>query len=120
MTITPAAARRYRTEKASTGVGIGLALQLVALAFAPVALVQPLGVTSVLVAALIALLGYNCFVAGAVGTSGFFTANVVEQVFGWHTPWQLWSLLSAAAVFALTNDFVTGTVLTVDGGGVLA
>lgn len=36
------------------GVGIGLALQLVALAFAPVALVQPLGVTSVLVAALVA------------------------------------------------------------------
>ncbi|MCR6486716.1 APC family permease [Amycolatopsis sp. OK19-0408] len=58
---------------------------------------RPLG----LVAALIALLGYNCFVAGAVGTSGFFTANVVEQVFGWHSPWQLWSLLSAAAVFAL-------------------
>ncbi|MGW5719183.1 APC family permease [Amycolatopsis sp. NPDC003865] len=58
---------------------------------------RPMG----LVAALIALLGYNCFVAGAVGTSGFFTANVVEQVFGWHTPWQLWSLLSAAAVFAL-------------------
>jgi amino acid transporter len=58
---------------------------------------RPLG----LVAALIALLGYNCFVAGAVGTSGFFTANVVEQVFGWHTPWQLWSLLSAVAVFAL-------------------
>jgi amino acid transporter len=58
---------------------------------------RPLG----LVAALIALLGYNCFVAGAVGTSGFFTANVVEQVFGWHTPWPLWSLLSAAAVFAL-------------------
>ncbi|WP_410672507.1 APC family permease [Amycolatopsis sp. cmx-4-68] len=58
---------------------------------------RPLG----LVAALIALLGYNCFVAGAVGTSGFFTANVVEQVFGWPTPWPLWSLLSAAAVFAL-------------------
>jgi amino acid transporter len=54
-----------------------------------------------LVAALVALLGYNCFVAGAVGTSGFFTANVVEQVFGWHTPWPLWSLVSAVAVFAL-------------------
>ncbi|MEU7790123.1 APC family permease [Amycolatopsis sp. NPDC049159] len=58
---------------------------------------RPLG----LVAALVALLGYNCFVAGAVGTSGFFTANVVEQVFGWHTPWQVWSLVSALAVFAL-------------------
>ncbi len=58
---------------------------------------RPLG----LVAALVALLGYNCFVAGAVGTSGFFTANVVEQVFGWHTPWQLWSLVSAVAVFLL-------------------
>lgn len=42
---------------------------------------RPLGLVA-------ALLGYNCFVAGAVGTSGFFTANVVEQVFGWHTPWQ--------------------------------
>lgn len=58
---------------------------------------RPMG----LIAALIALLGYNCFVAGAVGTSGFFTANVVEQVFGLHTPWQLWSLASALAVFAL-------------------
>ncbi len=58
---------------------------------------RPLG----LVSALVALLGYNCFVAGAVGTSGFFTANVVEQVFGWHTPWQVWSLVSALAVFAL-------------------
>ncbi|WP_410636213.1 APC family permease [Amycolatopsis sp. cmx-4-83] len=58
---------------------------------------RPLG----LVAALVALLGYNCFVAGAVGTSGFFTANVVEQVFGWRTPWQVWSLVSALAVFGL-------------------
>jgi amino acid transporter len=58
---------------------------------------RPLG----MVAAMVALVGYNCFVAGAVGTSGFFTANVVEQVFSLHTPWQLWSLLSAIAVFAL-------------------
>ncbi|MET9630379.1 APC family permease [Lentzea sp. NPDC006480] len=58
---------------------------------------RPLG----MVAAMVALVGYNCFVAGAVGTSGFFTANVVEQVLGPHTPWQLWSLLSAIAVFAL-------------------
>ncbi|GAB3889833.1 APC family permease [Kibdelosporangium lantanae] len=58
---------------------------------------RPLG----LVAALVALVGYNCFVAGAVGTSGFFTANVFAQVFGWDTPWQLWSLVSAVAVFLL-------------------
>jgi amino acid transporter len=58
---------------------------------------RPLG----MVAAMVALVGYNCFVAGAVGTSGFFTANVVEQVFGLHTTWQLWSLLSAIAVFVL-------------------
>ncbi|HEX8865825.1 MAG TPA: APC family permease, partial [Lentzea sp.] len=58
---------------------------------------RPLG----MVAAMIALVGYNCFVAGAIGTSGFFTANVVEQVVGLHTPWELWSLVSAIAVFAL-------------------
>lgn len=58
-------------------------------------------VTHGLVAALVALIGYNCFVAGAVGTSGFFTANVFAQVLGWDTPWQLWSLVSAAAVFLL-------------------
>ncbi|QWF84867.1 APC family permease [Amycolatopsis sp. CA-230715] len=58
---------------------------------------RPMG----LVAAFVAVLGYNCFVAGALGTSGFFTANVVEQVFGVKTPWQLWSVLSAVAVFLL-------------------
>lgn len=54
-----------------------------------------------LVGAFVALLGYNCFVAGAVGTSGFFTAKVFEDLFGVHTPWTLWSGLSAVAVFLL-------------------
>ncbi|WP_020497982.1 APC family permease [Sciscionella marina] len=54
-----------------------------------------------LVAAFVALLGYNCFVAGAIGTSGFFTAKVFGEVLGLHTPWQLWSGLSVLAVFLL-------------------
>lgn len=54
-----------------------------------------------LVGAFVALLGYNCFVAGAVGTSGFFTAKVFGDVFGFHTPWTLWSAVSAVAVFLL-------------------
>ncbi|TCO62235.1 APC family permease [Actinocrispum wychmicini] len=54
-----------------------------------------------LVAAFVALVGYNCFVAGAVGTSGFFTASVVQQVFGLDTPWPLWSAVSVVAVFLL-------------------
>ena len=62
---------------------------------------QALGRPPGLVAAFVALVGYNCFVAGAVGTSGFFTASVVEQVFGIATPWPLWSLLSVVAVFLL-------------------
>ena len=66
--------------------------------------VRGLGRTAGLVAAFIALVGYNCFVAGAVGTSGFFTSEVVSSVFGWHVPWWLWSLASAALVWLLTRS----------------
>ncbi|GAA2171983.1 APC family permease [Agrococcus versicolor] len=66
--------------------------------------VRGLGRTAGLVAALIAVVGYNCFVAGAVGTSGFFTAIVLEGVFGIATPWWLWSLVSVALVWLLTRS----------------
>jgi amino acid transporter len=54
--------------------------------------VKGLGRTAGLVAAMIAVVGYNCFVAGAVGTSGFFSAVVFESFTGLSTPWWAWSL----------------------------
>ena len=65
--------------------------------------VRGLGKTAGLVAAFVAMVGYNCFVAGAVGTSGFFTSMVVADVFGLNLPWWVWSLISVAAVWALTR-----------------
>ena len=65
--------------------------------------VRGLGRTAGLVAAFVAMVGYNCFVAGAVGTSGFFTSTVVSGVFGLDAPWWLWSLVSVAGVWALTR-----------------
>lgn len=62
-----------------------------------------LGRPAGIVAGYIALLGYNCFVAGALGTSGFFTASVLKDLTGLDTPWILWSLVSAAAVFLLSR-----------------
>lgn len=66
--------------------------------------VRGLGRTAGLVAAFVALVGYNCFVAGAVGTSGFFTSIVVADVFGPALPWWLWSLASVAGVWLLTRS----------------
>jgi amino acid transporter len=65
--------------------------------------VKGLGNSMGLVAGFIALLGYNCFVAGAIGTSGFFTSTVVETVFGLHLDWIVWSALSVALVFLLSR-----------------
>ncbi|MUL43717.1 APC family permease [Streptomonospora sp. PA3] len=57
-----------------------------------------------LVGAFMALVGYNCFVAGAVGASGFFTSFVFAEVFGLALPWWVWSLTSVAAVWLLTRS----------------
>ncbi len=65
--------------------------------------VKGLGRTAGLVAAMIAVVGYNCFVAGAVGTSGFFTAVVVESLTGIATPWWAWSLGWAALTWIFTR-----------------
>ncbi|GAA4929778.1 APC family permease [Streptomonospora halophila] len=66
--------------------------------------VRGLGRLPGLVGAFIALVGYNCFVAGAVGASGFFTSLVVADVFGLNLPWWVWSLASVAAVWLLTRS----------------
>jgi amino acid transporter len=52
-------------------------------AFVVKGLGRPMGV----VAGFVAMLGYNCFVAGAIGTSGFFTAAVVKDLTGIDRPW---------------------------------
>ncbi|WP_435154756.1 APC family permease [Amycolatopsis sacchari] len=65
--------------------------------------VRGLGRTAGLVAAFVAVVGYNCFVAGAVGTSGFFTSAVFDSVFGLNVPWWIWSLVSVAGVWLLTR-----------------
>jgi len=68
-------------------------------AFVVKGLGRPMG----LVAGFVAMLGYNCFVAGAIGTSGFFTSMVVKDVFGFDMHWMIWSLISAALVFVLSR-----------------
>lgn len=57
-----------------------------------------------LVAALVALLGYNFFVAGAVGTMGFFAQTIIAQLTGIDLHWFLWSLVTVAAAFLLSRQ----------------
>jgi amino acid transporter len=64
--------------------------------------VRGTGRSAGLVAAFVAMVGYNCFVAGAVGASGFFTSFVFAEVFGLYLPWWVWSLVSVAAVWLIT------------------
>lgn len=68
-------------------------------AFVVKGLGRPMG----LVAGNVALLGYNCFVAGAIGTSGFFTATVIKELTGLDLPWFVWSLISVVLIFLLTR-----------------
>ncbi|MBB5959650.1 amino acid transporter [Saccharothrix tamanrassetensis] len=63
--------------------------------------VRGLGKAFGLVAGFIAMLGYNCFVAGAIGTSGFFTSTGIAEVFGPDLDWIVWSALSVVLVFLL-------------------
>ncbi|WP_033288647.1 APC family permease [Amycolatopsis jejuensis] len=64
-----------------------------------IALGRPTGLSG----AFIALAGYNCFVAGAVGTSGALTSGVFNTVFHLNLPWEFWSALSVLAVFLLSR-----------------
>ncbi|WP_028921028.1 APC family permease [Pseudonocardia acaciae] len=65
--------------------------------------VKGLGNTMGLVAGFVAMLGYNCFVAGAVGTSGFFTAAAFKDIFGIDLDWIVWSVVSAVLAFVLSR-----------------
>lgn len=66
--------------------------------------VRGLGRTAGLIAAFVALVGYNCFVAGAVGTSGFFTSIVLADVLGLDLPWWIWSVVSVVGVWLLARN----------------
>lgn len=65
--------------------------------------VKGLGRPAGLAAGFIALIGYNFFVAGAVGTSGFFMQTIVAQLTGFDLHWFWWGLISVLAVFLLTR-----------------
>ncbi|WP_020667732.1 APC family permease [Amycolatopsis nigrescens] len=65
--------------------------------------VKGLGKTPGLIAGFVAMLGYNCFVAGAIGTSGFFTSTAIKDVFGLDLEWIFWSALSVVLVLLLSR-----------------
>ena len=61
--------------------------------------VKGLGRSGGLVAGLIATIGYNFFVVGTIGTSGFFMQTIVADLTGFDMHWYLWGLLSIIASF---------------------
>jgi len=63
-----------------------------------------LGRPAALVAGLIAMVGYNFFVAGAVGTSGFFMQVIIAQLTGVDVHWLVWSGVSVIAAFLLSRQ----------------
>lgn len=66
--------------------------------------VKGLGRTAGLITGLIATLGYNFFVAGALGTIGFFTGAVVlPALFGFEVHWFLAGLVLFVVVFLLAR-----------------
>ena len=67
--------------------------------------VKGLGRAAGLVTGLIATIGYNFFVAGALGTIGFFTGAVVlPALFGIELPWYLCGLVLFAVAFLLARS----------------
>ena len=62
-----------------------------------------LGRPAALATGLVAMLGYNFFMVGAVGTCGFFMQLVVAQLTGFDMHWYIWGLLCAAAAFILSR-----------------
>jgi amino acid transporter len=68
--------------------------------------VKGLGRTGGLIAGLIATLGYNFFVVGTIGTSGFFMQTVIAQLTGFTLHWYVWGLLSIIVSFILARQGV--------------
>lgn len=61
--------------------------------------VRGLGPLGGLFAGFVATMGYNFFVAGAVGTSGFFMQEMIAELTGLHLHWYAWGFASIAAAF---------------------
>lgn len=68
--------------------------------------VKGLGRTGGLVAGLIATLGYNFFVVGTIGTSGFFMQTIIAQLTGLDIYWYVWGLLSIVVCFIMARTGV--------------
>lgn len=65
--------------------------------------VKGLGRTGGLVAGLIATLGYNFFVVGTIGTSGFFMQTVIADLTGLNLHWYVWGLASIVVSFLMAR-----------------
>ncbi|MBD8219186.1 APC family permease [Microbacterium sp. CFBP 13617] len=68
--------------------------------------VKGLGRTGGLIAGLIATLGYNFFVVGTIGTSGFFMQSIIAGLTGFDVHWYVWGLLSIIVCFVLARTGV--------------
>ncbi|MDJ0336273.1 APC family permease [Salinibacterium sp. G-O1] len=68
--------------------------------------VKGLGRTGGLVAGFIATLGYNFFVVGTIGTSGFFMQIIVAELTGFDMNWYIWGLLSIIIAFLMARTGV--------------
>lgn len=65
--------------------------------------VKGLGRTGGLVAGFIATLGYNLFVVGTIGTSGFFMQIVIADLTGFNLHWYAWGLASIVVSFLMAR-----------------
>ncbi|MBN9178655.1 MAG: APC family permease [Microbacterium sp.] len=68
--------------------------------------VKGLGRTGGLIAGLIATLGYNFFVVGTIGTSGFFMQTIIAELTGFDLHWYVWGLLSIIVCFVMARTGV--------------
>ncbi|WGD37453.1 APC family permease [Lysinibacter sp. HNR] len=63
--------------------------------------VRGLGRTGGLIAGLIATIGYNFFVVGTIGTSGFFMQTIIANLTGFDLHWYVWGLASIVVSFLM-------------------
>lgn len=63
--------------------------------------VKGLGRPAGLAAGYVATLGYNFFVVGTIGTSGFFMMVLIDFLFGFHMDWFVWGGLSMVVSYLM-------------------
>ena len=68
--------------------------------------VKGLGRPAGLVAGFIATIGYNFFVVGTIGTSGFFMQAIIAQLTGIDIHWYIWGFLSILVSFIMARSGV--------------